>query len=64
MSSPIKFYKSTALPDTPEPNAFYYIKNGSYADVYLTDSAGVPTKVGNTDMIMELTNVIDGGTFN
>lgn len=50
----VKFYKVTTLPGTLEANAFYYVENGSYAESYLTNSAGVAKSVGNTAMINAL----------
>lgn len=59
----VKFYKVTVLPVTPVANAFYYVENGDYAEAYLTDSAGVLKKIGNSEMIEELTTYINAGTF-
>lgn len=59
----VKFFKVTSLPVTPEPNAFYYVENGEYAEAYLTDTSGVAKKIGNTDMIEELTQDINAGFF-
>lgn len=59
----IHFYKVTSLPLVLEPNSFYYVENGDYAESYLTDNAGVAKKTGNTVMIKEVTEIIDGQTF-
>ena len=59
----IRFFKVVALPATLVENAFYYVQNGSYAEQYITDSSGVAKKVGNTQMIQELTQNINGGFF-
>lgn len=59
----VKFYKVTSLPQALVPNSFYYVENGSYAEAYLTDDSGVAKKIGNTVMIQEITQVIDGQTF-
>lgn len=59
----VKFYKVTSLPPVLEANSFYYVENGNYAEAYLTDNVGVAKKVGNTQMIEEVTQVIDGQTF-
>jgi hypothetical protein len=59
----VKFFKVTTLPATPVANAIYYVQNGSYIDQYVTDSAGVAKKVGNTLMIQELTQNINAGFF-
>lgn len=47
----IQFYKVITLPDTPEPNAFYFVKNEDFAESYITDNASVLTSIGNSDMI-------------
>jgi hypothetical protein len=59
----VRFYKVTSLPQVLTPNSFYYVENGSYAEAYLTDANGVAKKVGNTEMIQEVTQVIDGQSF-
>jgi hypothetical protein len=61
--SSLKFFKVLTLPNTLVPNAFYYVKNGNYAEQYLTDASGIATKVGNTQMIQELTQNINAGFF-
>lgn len=63
MPENVRFYKVTSLPVELEPNSFYYVENGSYAEAYLTDATGDPKKVGNTLMIQEVTYTIDGQTF-
>jgi uncharacterized protein (UPF0212 family) len=50
----VKFYKLGVLPGTLEANAVYFIENGSYAEHYVTNSAGVAKMVGNTTMINAL----------
>ncbi len=50
----VNFHAVTALPGTLEPNAFYYVSNGSMAESYLTDSAGAARSVGNSVMINQL----------
>lgn len=59
----VRFYKVTSLPQVLTPNSFYYVENGSYAEAYLTDDQGVAKKVGNTQMIEEVTQIIDGEFF-
>lgn len=54
MAQQIKFIKATALPGTLDPNAFYFIENGTYAESYLTNSAGVARMIGNSSMINAL----------
>lgn len=61
--SAVRFYKVTALPTPLVPDAFYYVQNGDYAEAYLTDSNGVAKKVGNTEMIQEVTQNVDAGFF-
>ncbi len=50
----VKFYKVATLPGTLEPDSFYYVENGSYAESYLTNSSGVARAVGNSAMINAL----------
>jgi hypothetical protein len=59
----IKFFKVTSLPATLVENALYFVQNGNYAEQYLTDLNGVAKKVGNTEMIQELTQNINAGFF-
>lgn len=61
--SAVRFYKVTALPNPLVPDAFYYVQNGDYAEAYLTDSNGVAKKIGNTEMIQEVTQTINAGFF-
>lgn len=50
----VKFYKVASLPAQMEPNAFYYVENGTYTESYLTNNAGVAKSVGNSAMINAL----------
>lgn len=50
----IRFHKVTTLPGTLEANSFYYVENGSFAESYLTNNAGVAKALGNTAMINSL----------
>ncbi|RIA22678.1 hypothetical protein DFO61_3368 [Ectopseudomonas oleovorans] len=50
----VKFFKVTSLPGSLEPDSFYYVENGSYAESYLTNAAGVARAVGNSAMINAL----------
>lgn len=59
----IKFFKVTTLPATLVANALYFVQNGNYAEQYLTDLNGIAKKVGNTQMIQELTQNINAGFF-
>lgn len=52
----VKFYKVATLPGSLEPDSFYYVENGSYAESYLTNSSGVARAVGNSAMITALAN--------
>lgn len=64
MSTGVKFYKVVTLPNVLEPDSFYYVNSGGpYAEGYLTDSAGVAKKIGNTEMIEALTQNINAGFF-
>lgn len=50
----VKFYKVAVLPGELQPDSFYYVENGGYAESYLTDSAGTAKAVGNSAMINAL----------
>lgn len=50
----IKFFKVTAMPATPEANAFYLVLNDTFSESYVTSSSGVPKAVGNSAMINAL----------
>lgn len=50
----VKFFKVAVLPGTLEADAFYYVENGSYAESYITNSAGTAKAVGNSAMINAL----------
>lgn len=50
----VKFYKVAALPGSLEPDSFYYVENGGYAESYLTNSSGQARAVGNSAMINAL----------
>jgi len=60
---PLSFYKVVTLPTTLQPNSMYFVQNGNYAETYITDSSGIAKKVGNTQMIQELTQSINAGFF-
>lgn len=59
----VKFYKVTQLPAQLTPNSFYYVENGEYAEAYLTDDIGTAKKIGNSEMIEQLTLDINAGFF-
>lgn len=50
----LNFYKVTSLPSTLVADSFYFVENGGYAESYLTDNAGLPRSIGNTEMINAL----------
>lgn len=50
----VKFYKVATLGSPLEADAFYFVENGTYAESYLTDSAGVAKSIGNSAMINQL----------
>ncbi|WP_425327685.1 hypothetical protein [Pseudomonas nitroreducens] len=52
--SQVQFFKVTTLPGTLQPDSFYYVSNGSYAESYITDQAGVAKALGNSAMINAL----------
>lgn len=49
-----KFFKLIVLPTKLEPDAFYYIDNGAYAESYVTDALGNASAIGNSAMINAL----------
>ncbi|WP_448681356.1 hypothetical protein [Pseudomonas nicosulfuronedens] len=52
----VQFFKVSTLPATLQPNAFYYVENGDYAESYVTNQAGVAKALGNSGMINALIN--------
>lgn|SRR5690606_17457795 len=50
----VKFYKVTTLPGSLEPNALYFVENGTYAESYVTDNEGAARSLGNSAMINAL----------
>lgn len=52
----VQFFKVSTLPGTLQPNAFYYVENGAYAESYVTNQAGVAKALGNSAMINALIN--------
>jgi hypothetical protein len=53
-NSPLRFNQVTTLPGTLTPSTFYFVANGTYAESYLTDAAGVAKSIGNSVMINSL----------
>lgn len=58
MANQIKFVKATTLPGVLDPDSFYFIENGTYAESYLTNSSGVARSVGNSAMINALAGAV------
>jgi hypothetical protein len=52
----IKFNKVLTLPETLEPNTFYFVENGTFAESYITDAEGSARSVGNSAMVNALVN--------
>ncbi|USR38069.1 hypothetical protein L1F06_015470 [Ectopseudomonas hydrolytica] len=52
----IKYFKVSTLPGSLEPDSFYYVENGTYAESYLTNGAGVARAIGNSAMVNALIN--------
>jgi hypothetical protein len=50
----LKFFKVATLPGTLEANAIYFVENGTYAESYVTNNAGVARSIGNSTMINAL----------
>lgn len=50
----VSFFKVSTLPGSLQPNAFYYVDNGDYAESYLTNQAGEAKALGNSAMINAL----------
>ena len=52
----IKFHKTLAVPGTWDTDSLYFVKNGSYAEMYITDASGTPRSLGNSTMITNIAN--------
>lgn len=50
----IRFNKVAQLPAQLQADSFYFVENGTYAESYVTNSAGVARAIGNTAMISAL----------
>ena len=50
----VKFFKVNTLPGTLQPDSWYLVANGSYAETYVTDSTGNAKMIGNSIMINNL----------
>jgi hypothetical protein len=53
-SQAIHFHKVTSLPGILQPDSLYFVANGTIAETYITDNAGVAKSVGNSAMINAL----------
>lgn len=56
----VKFFKVDVLPVFPQANSWYIVENSTYAETYVTDKNGTLKAVGNSDMILAVSN---GATF-
>lgn len=54
----IQFFKVNSLPGTLQPDSFYYVANGGYAESYLTDTAGNAKAIGNSAMIETIASAL------
>ena len=52
--STIQFHKVSSLPGSLQPDSFYFVQNGTYAEAYLTNAAGEARAIGNSSMINAL----------
>ena len=50
----VKFFKVSTLPGLLQPDSWYLISNGNYAETYVTDNVGTAKMVGNSTMINNL----------
>lgn len=57
----VKFHKVSSMPGgSLDSNAFYLVLDGSFAEMYVTDSSGVAKGVGNTAMIEAVVAALGG----
>lgn len=54
MSTTLKFMKVNSLPATYDPSTFYLVRNGNFAETYVTTANGTALSVGNSSMINNL----------
>lgn len=52
----IQMHKVTTLPETLEANSLYFVLNGTVAEAYITNQAGVAKSIGNTLFTNNLIN--------
>jgi len=50
----VNFYAVTTLPAELEPDSFYFVQNGTYAESYITSASGQARAMGNSAMINAL----------
>src|SRR5688500_12132112 len=50
----IKWYKKLAVPASWNSNSVYFIKNGNYIDMYVTDIEGMPSHLPTMTEIEEM----------
>lgn len=50
----LDFRAVNILPANLEPNTFYFVQNGSYAESYLTTNSGALRRMGNSRMIEDV----------
>ena len=58
--SKLSFRAVTYLPADLEPDTFYFVQNGEYAESFLTSAAGEKRYVGNGEMIREIAATMTG----
>lgn len=54
----INFHKVQVLPETPEPNALYFVRDENSARLFVTDAGGVPIPVHSAEK--SLNKIEDG----
>lgn len=60
----LQLFKVTALPQTLQPNALYWVLNGNYVEEYLTSKTGVAKMTGNTQMIKDVAQPLIDAALN
>lgn len=54
--SNIQFLKVLSLPATLQPDSFYFVANGGFAEAYITDSTGTAKSVINSSAVTAIVN--------
>lgn len=54
MARKLRFFGVDTLDAPLQPDSFYVVENGDFAETYVTDRNGVPKEVGNSTMINQL----------